>query len=199
MIHFRCISPKHGAVDFRTKLDALLAKRGGNRDTPISNCKRLSSEGPHSAERPLVAEHELVLGSHVVTPRLGYVHHGIYAGDRMVVHYAGFAHGLRRGPVEEISLARFSDGHPVYVRSVAPPEFDSREVIRRARSRVGEDDYRLLTNNCEHFCEWCLYGEHRSYQVEKWLTRRLRAVHTAFRFIAQLLPTTTNRSACSPQ
>jgi hypothetical protein len=200
VIRFRCLSPKNGTVESRANLDAPLAKRGGNRDASISNCKRLSSEGPHSTERPLVAEHELVLGSHVVTPRLGYVHHGIYVGDRMVVHYAGFAHGLRREPVEEISLARFSGGHPVHVRSVAPLEFDPREVIRRARSRVGEDDYRLLTNNCEHFCEWCLYGEHRSYQVEEWLARPARALHAAIRFIAQLLPPPgTNRSAsCSP-
>ena len=45
----------------------------------------------------------------------------------------------------------------------------------RARSRVGEDCYRLLTNNCEHFCEWCLRGEPRSYQIERvfWLPQRL--------------------------
>jgi hypothetical protein len=178
-----------GAVHFRSDLvvDALLAKRGGNGDAPISNCKGPSCEGRHRAERPLVAGQELPLGSHLVTPRRGYVHHGIYIGDRKVVHYAGFAHGLRRGPVEEISLARFGDGHPVCVRSDAPFEFDRREVIRRARSRVGEDQYRLLTNNCEHFCEWCLYGEHRSYQVEECLARPVRALRAAIRFIAQLL------------
>ena len=178
-----------GAIHFRANLvvDVPLAQRGGNGDAPISNCKGPSCEGRHRAERPLVAEQELPLGSHVVTPRRGYVHHGIYVGDRKVVHYAGFAHGLRRGPVEEISLARFSDGHPVCVRSDAPLEFDRREVIRRARSRVGEDHYRLLTNNCEHFCEWCLYGEHRSYQVEEWLVRPVRTLHAVIRFIAQLL------------
>jgi hypothetical protein len=36
---------------------------------------------------------------------------------------------------------------------------------------VGEDRYRLLTNNCEHFCEWCLHGTARSFQVEAWLAR----------------------------
>ena len=190
-----------GAVHFRTNLvfDALLAKRGGNGDAPISNGKGPSSEGRHRAERPLAAEHELPLGSHVVTPRRGYVHHGIYVGDGKVVHYAGLAHGLRRGPVEEISLARFTGGHAVCVRSDAPLEFDRWEVIRRARSRVGEDRYRLLTNNCEHFCEWCLYGEHRSYQVEEWLARPVRALHAAIRFIAAAFPARTNRSAsCSP-
>ncbi|HEY3657444.1 MAG TPA: hypothetical protein VGL34_20920 [Steroidobacteraceae bacterium] len=29
----------------------------------------------------------------------------------------------------------------------------------------------LLTNNCEHFCEWCLCGTARSFQVEAWLAR----------------------------
>ena len=114
-------------------------------------------------------EHEAPLGSHVVTPRRGYLHHGIYVGGGKVVHYAGLAQGLRRGPVEEISLVHFTRGRPVWIRS-APASFDSPEVIRRARSRVGEDSYRLFTNNCEHFCEWCLRGEPRSYQIEAWLT-----------------------------
>jgi Lecithin retinol acyltransferase len=178
-----------GAVRFRTNFffDAPLAGRGDNGDARISNCKGPSCEGRHRAERPLVAEQELPLGSHLVTPRRAYLHHGIYVGDGKVVHYAGLAHGLGRGPVEEVSLARFTNGHPVRVRSDAPLEFDRGEVIRRARSRVGEDHYRLLTNNCEHFCEWCLRGEHRSYQVEEWLTRPVRALHAAIRFIAHLL------------
>jgi len=58
-----------------------------------------------------------------------------------------------------------------WVRSEALSDFDVREVICRARSRVGEDRYRLLTNNCEHFCEWCLHGTARSFQVEAWLAR----------------------------
>jgi hypothetical protein len=42
-------------------------------------------------------------------------------------------------------------------------------IIDRARSRLGERRYRLLRNNCEHFSEWCIVGEPRSAQVEKWL------------------------------
>jgi hypothetical protein len=88
-----------------------------------------------------------------------------------VVHYAGLVHGLRRGPVEEVPFAHFARGQCVWVRSGAPSDFDAEEVIGRARSRVGEDRYRLLTNNCEHFCEWCLHGTARSFQVEAWLAR----------------------------
>jgi hypothetical protein len=124
------------------------------------------------------------LGSHLVTPRRGYLHHGIYVGDGKVVHYAGLAGGLQRGPVEEVPLARFTRGRPVWVKSHAPSSFECREVIQRARSRVGEDCYRLLTNNCEHFCEWCLRGEPRSYQVEA-LLARLRVLNATVRFVAQ--------------
>jgi len=124
------------------------------------------------------------LGAHLVTPRRGYLHHGIYVGDGNVVHYAGLATGLQRGPVEEIPLARFTRGRPVWVKSHARSNFACPEVIQRARSRVGEDCYRLLTNNCEHFCEWCLRGEPRSYQVEA-LLARLGVLSATVRFVAQ--------------
>ena len=43
------------------------------------------------------------------------------------------------------------------------------EVAARACSRVGEDAYDVLRNNCEHFCSWCLSGATRSPQVERLL------------------------------
>jgi len=50
------------------------------------------------------------LGSHVVTSRRGHLHHGIDIGGGKIVHYAGLARGLRRGPVEQVSVAHFADG-----------------------------------------------------------------------------------------
>jgi hypothetical protein len=47
-------------------------------------------------------------------------------------------------------------------------------VVERVRSRLGERRYRVLTNNCEHFCAWALRDERRSRQVE-----RLRATPRA--------------------
>jgi len=122
---------------------------------------------------------EFPLGSHVVTPRRGYLHHGIYVGDGKVVHYAGLAHGLRGGSVEEVPIERFARGRPVWMRSGAV--FDEQEVVCRARSRLGEQRYSLLSNNCEHFCEWCLRGEPRSFQVEAWLRRPARTLLSAIR------------------
>jgi Lecithin retinol acyltransferase len=137
--------------------------------------------------------HEPALGSHLVTRRRGYLHHGVYVGDGRVVHYSGLANGLHRGPVEEVPMDRFTRGQPVWVKSHATSNFDAREVIERARSRVGEDGYRLLTNNCEHFCEWCLRGEHRSYQVDA-LLARLRVLHATVRFVLSI-----PRRAMKPQ
>ena len=139
-----------------------------------------------SGDRLLVGDQEPPLGSHLVTPRRGYLHHGIYVGARQVVHYAGFVYRLRRGPVEEVPFAHFACGQRVWVRSEAPSDFDVREVIRRARSRVGEDRYRLLTNNCEHFCEWCLRGTARSFQVEAWLARPRLTLLATLRLISRV-------------
>ncbi len=30
---------------------------------------------------------------------------------------------------------------------------------------MSEDNYCVLSNDCGHLCEWCVQGEHRSYQV----------------------------------
>jgi hypothetical protein len=128
--------------------------------------KRIPSRGLRLCDRPLDPEREPPLGAHMVTPRRGYTHHGIYVGGGRVVQYGGLSWGLRRGPVEEVPLSRFSHGRPVWVRVVGSHWFDQQEVVRRARLRLGEDRYSVLTNNCEHFCEWCVRGQHRSYQVD---------------------------------
>jgi hypothetical protein len=138
----------------------------------------------YSRRDTLLAENEEPTpGAHLVTPRLGYAHHGVYVGGGTVVHYAGFVFQLRRGPVEETSLTRFAQGHPIWVRPSAPDSRDRDEIVRRARSRLGEEHYRLFSNNCEHFSEWCVNGIHRSPQVD-WLLAWLRL---AARPLGQLL------------
>jgi hypothetical protein len=128
--------------------------------------KPTACRGLRAGDRPLDPQSEPPLGAHMVTPRRGYTHHGIYVGGGRVVQYGGLSWGLRRGPVEEVPLAQFSQGRPVWVRVVGAHWFDRHEVVRRARLRLGEDRYSVLTNNCEHFCEWCVRGQHRSYQVD---------------------------------
>jgi hypothetical protein len=111
------------------------------------------------------AQTEFELGAHLVTQRAGYGHHGIYAGNGNVIHYAGLCTSLHRGPIEEVSLERFAAGHQVFVARDRQARYAGTEAVERARSRLGENDYRLLTNNCEHFCTWCVCGKGRSEQV----------------------------------
>ena len=110
---------------------------------------------------------ERVLGAHLAASRRGYTHHGIYVGRGMVVHYAGLSRLLRSGPVEEVTMAQFSMGWPVGIVRDRESTYSPQEIVLRARSRLGENRYNVLRNNCEHFCNWCISGRSRSIQVER--------------------------------
>jgi hypothetical protein len=119
------------------------------------------------ARWPLGLEGEPRLGAHLKTARRGYSHHGVYVGHGRVVHYSGLSGAWQCGPVEEVSLLRFANGNEVRIVDHLDPPYSPEEIVRRARSRLGENDYRLLTNNCEHFCNWCLSGVSLSVQVAR--------------------------------
>lgn len=114
-------------------------------------------------------EHTLyAVGSHLKTDRILYQHHGVYIGEGLVIHYA--FDGITVDTVE-----RFSAGGPI--QQVIHPDtpYTGEEIRRRAFSRLGEDKYDLVANNCEHFANWCCTGETVSEQVEEavWLTGEL--------------------------
>jgi hypothetical protein len=161
---------KHVNHALRLGTTCLSAPQRGLRDARKSKHGQHGVPGLRRSDRLLVATEEPPLGSHLVTPRRGFSHHGIYVGGGTVIHYQSAVCRLSRGPVEEVSLARFALGHAICVRTHTSPRFDGAEVARRARSRVGEYCYRLLSNNCEHYCEWCLQGEQHSYQIERWVS-----------------------------
>ena len=143
-------------------------------------------------DRLLVANEEPPVGSHLVTPRRGFAHHGIYVGSGNVVHYRSVVRQFCRGPVEEVSLAGFAQERAIWVRGHRAARFNATEVMRRARSRLGEDRYRLFSNNCEHFCEWCLRDEHRSYQLERLLTLPRRLLRICGDAVTRLFPESTS-------
>ena len=151
-----------------------------------------STVGLGRPARVLTASEEPPLGAHLVTPRRAYTHHGIYVGHGRVVHYKSALLKLWRSPVEEDSLERFALGRPIWVHIHAAPRFDAAEVANRARSRLGQNRYRLFTNNCEHLCEWCVQDEPRSYQVERllnltrWLPRVVGLASTALMSAAEV-------------
>jgi hypothetical protein len=121
--------------------------------------------------KSVVLNRRVEAGSRLMVARRGYKHYGIYVGGGRVIHYAGRIR-YPRGRVEEISLEEFGGHHPVQVE-VATDCAVAADIVRRARSRVGECRYDLLRNNCEHFCNWCQLGEAWSEQMEA-LTEPMR-------------------------
>ena len=108
----------------------------------------------------------MAAADHLQVPRQHglYQHHGIDLGDGTVAHYLE-GRQILRSPLEE-----FSRGQPISVVPYAPNACSpAGTTLRRAMGRLGEQNYNLLFNNCEHFAHWCKTGRHRSAQVEDWL------------------------------
>jgi len=108
---------------------------------------------------------ELPIGAHLVTPRTGYLHHGLYIGEGRVIHYAGLADNMKSAPVEETSLEAFRAGYRFWVEPHHNSPYTPETIVRRARQRMSEDEYSVIWNNCEHFVNWCIDNYHSSRQV----------------------------------
>ena len=59
--------------------------------------------------------------------------------------------------------------------------YSPEETVSRARSRLGETNYNLFTNNCEHFAIWCKTGVSESLQVTGMLGSLLNNQRWQFR------------------
>lgn len=111
------------------------------------------------------------LGAHLVVKHFGYSHHGIYIGHNQVIHYSGFAHFFRKHPIEITSLQNFSHGKTIFVQHYHQPKYTGMSVIQRMLSRMHENQYHLIINNCEHLCTWAITGIESSPQVFKMMDR----------------------------
>jgi hypothetical protein len=83
-------------------------------------------------------------------------------GGGQIVHYSGSL--TRPGAITITPTMEFTQGarfHVVHHESRLSVE----EAVHRARSRVGENNYRFIDSNCEHFATWSVTGLHNSEQV----------------------------------
>ncbi|MFM0061478.1 lecithin retinol acyltransferase family protein [Paraburkholderia phytofirmans] len=158
------------------------------------------SHPDHVQDANVASEPDLPRGAHLATRRTGYIHHGIYIGDGKVIHYSGFSRRFSRGPVEIVSIDQFVAGFGFEVVSHPFAKYTGLDVVRRAASRLGERNYRLLTNNCEHFCLWCLFGQGRSEQVHACIRNPAHGMVVIVTLVACVLSSQSHfASPVSPQ
>ena len=133
------------------------------------------------------------LGTHLIVKHFGYSHHGIYAGRGRVIHYSGFAHLFKKHPIEMTSIEKFSHGKKIIVQSYSNPKFKGRKVVRRMRSRMHENNYHLIINNCEHLCTWAITGVESSPQVFRMMNRltTIGYVSSLMSFMSSMMLTVT--------
>lgn len=83
-------------------------------------------------------------------------HHGIYDGNGMVYEYKGSSTGPNY--IRKCDLKSFARGKEIMVDNREEAIYSEDEIVRRAESRLGEQDYNILYNNCENYATWCRCG-----------------------------------------
>ncbi|MFI3254188.1 MAG: lecithin retinol acyltransferase family protein [Eubacteriales bacterium] len=104
-------------------------------------------------EVSLNSGYKLQEADHLFVYRPGFTHHGLYIGNNEVIHY-------EKGSVHRDSFENFQKGMKIYAlpEKESPLRYTTSQVLERAKSRLGENDYNLIVNNCEHFVRWCRAG-----------------------------------------
>ena len=112
----------------------------------------------------------------MIRVQAGSIHHyGVYVSPEEVIQF-GLAPILRQGQrdrdvtVVSSDLTIFQGGSAIQTAVFDPEETAAHptpaEAVATARSRMGEDGYHILYNNCEHFAYECVTGKKYSEQVE---------------------------------
>lgn len=112
----------------------------------------------------------------MIRVQAGSIHHyGVFVSDNEVIQF-GLAPALRPGQkdadvtVLSTNLTAFRNGTPSETAVFDPEETAAHptpaEAVATARSRLGEGNYHIIYNNCEHFVYECVTGKHYSEQVE---------------------------------
>lgn len=100
-------------------------------------------------------------------------HYGIYISDDEVIGF-GLASDILKTNKEDVKVVStdiktFLDGHFLEVMELSFIEKMKKnkpdKIIKLARQRIGEGNYDILENNCEHFVNECVFNKHISLQT----------------------------------
>lgn len=105
----------------------------------------------------------------------GIYHYGVFVSDDEVVQF-GYPPRERRDKNEDIrvvstTIDEFAGGSIIERAQFSLPErlkrIPPKKTVETAKSRIGEGNYDLIHNNCEHFAYECVFGVHKSVQEEE--------------------------------
>ena len=150
----------------------------------IEKCFNCISENLRIASKMFVAYiDQLEPGDHVSFKRPLYSHHAIVEdvdyekGNVTVIEYGTDPREVASKTSKNVVFSapwkakisrktlKFLDEN--FNKVIHKVSLSAREVIRRARSRIGEEAYNVFENNCEHFANWCKEGDSKSEQAWK--------------------------------
>lgn len=109
-----------------------------------------------------------ILGQHYIENRrkiIKYQHHAIGIEAGLVVHFADNKQGkldIVVGELNDMSEPRHVIRQNLTIRDRIVAR---NRALYYACSFLSIDDYNLITNNCEHFVEWCFTGKKKSKQI----------------------------------
>jgi len=91
-----------------------------------------------------------------------YQHHGIDCGDGTVIHFS-----KKRKKIVHDPMCRFkSISKDGVVRTYkSKTTYSPSAILQRAINKLGETEYKLGSNNCEHFANWCRTDRWESQQM----------------------------------
>lgn len=118
-----------------------------------------------------MASIEFLPGSVLRAYRGLYFHYGVYVGGGKVVHFSSKGKGEMNAATADIiltSFKAFSKGDVVSLDTKEEATFPPEVIVQRAISAIGSKrgTYNLVSNNCEHFANWCRCGKIVSHQKE---------------------------------
>ncbi len=127
---------------------------------------------------------------HIRVCRGLYNHHGIFVSEDEVIHFASEGDDNLLGTTNEVistDLDEFLRDIRLEVKIYSEDElvelYPVQAIVDYARACIGDAEYNLVINNCEHFANRCTLGSHRSNQVEKVLTGGLSPIKKGFDMI----------------
>lgn len=112
-------------------------------------------------------------GAHIRVQVNGIYHHGIYVNDEEIIQF-GLPFDMMK-PKEEVRILKsdindFLQGGFLEVRVYDKKEKrlknKDEDIIKIAISKLGEDGYDIVHNNCEHFANYCVFNKKESKQID---------------------------------